>query len=400
MTDYIVSTPVTEAADRPHHSRLFSPITLRGTTFRNRIWLAPMCQYSATDGHVSDWHLVHLGAVARGGAALILTEATAISPDGRTTPQDTGIWSDDHIAGWSRITDFIRSQGAVPGIQLAHGGRKSSCSVPWDGAIPIALEDGGWDSVGPSATPYADWPTPKELTTDEIHAIVQTWSDAASRALKAGFEVVEIHAAHGYLLHQFLSPLTNFRQDEYGGDLAGRTRILIEVVDAVRLVWPEEYPLFVRVSGHDWVPGGLQPADLGEVGRMLAGHGVDLIDVSSAGLSPDQKLTVSPGYQVPFAHTVKKMSGLPVAAVGLITEPQHAEAILAQEQADVILLGRSLMRDPGWPQRAAFEMREDVYWPNQYLRIKRVEYLSQSPERGDAISGPEPDSYRSRPEKG
>ena len=349
-------------------SRLFSPLTLRGTTFRNRAWVSPMCQYSSLDGHPTDWHLVHLGGFARGGAGLVLSEATAVTPEGRISPSDAGIWTDEQGADYERITTFIRDQGAVPGIQLAHAGRKASTNVPWLGRGPLA--EGGWPTVAASALAWADWPAPRPLDAADIAALVEDWADAARRSLAAGFDVAEIHAAHGYLLHEFLSPLTNRRADEYGGSLVNRSRLLVEVVDAVRAVWPDERPLFVRLSATDWVEGGLTVDEVAEVARTLADHGVDLIDVSSGGNSPAQQITLGPGYQVPFAATIRRDSGLPVAAVGLITEARQAEQILVDESADAILLARALLREPTWPQRAAHELGDDVYWPDQYLRAK------------------------------
>lgn len=351
-------------------SRLFSPLTLRGTTLRNRAWAAPMCQYSSVDGRPTDWHLVHLGALARGGAGLVLTEATAVTAGGRISPSDAGIWTDDQAEDYQRITGFARSQGAVPGIQLAHAGRKGSTAPPWVGGGPVPIEAGGWQTVGASPLGYADWPVPSELSQAELGKQVQAWAEAAVRADQAGFEVAELHAAHGYLLHQFLSPLTNQRTDAYGGDLAGRSRLLFEVVDAVRAVWPEDRPLFVRVSATDWVTDGLQLDEVIEVSRQLAGRGVDLIDVSSGGNSPDQKITVGPGYQVPFARAIRQGSGLPVGAVGLITEPEQAEQILAEDSADAVLLARALLREPSWPQRAAYHLGEEAYWAPQYQRGK------------------------------
>ncbi len=351
-------------------SRLFSPLTLRGTTFRNRAWVSPMCQYSSIDGHPTDWHLVHLGGLSRGGAGLVFTEATAVTPEGRISPVDAGIWADEQAADYERITAFVRGQGAVPGIQLAHAGRKASTTVPWVGRGPVDPDDGGWSTVGASPLGYADWPAPEPLDANGIAALVRDWADAARRALAAGFEVAEIHGAHGYLLHEFLSPITNVRTDDYGGSLANRSRLLVEVVDAVRAVWPDRRPLFVRLSATDWVEGGLTVDDVAEVARQLRDHGVDLIDVSSGGNSPDQRVEAEPGYQVPFAAAVRRHSQLPVAAVGLITEPRAAEQILLDESADAILLARALLREPNWPQRAAAELGDDVYWPNQYLRAR------------------------------
>ncbi|MGI5183483.1 NADH:flavin oxidoreductase/NADH oxidase [Dactylosporangium sp. CA-152071] len=347
-------------------SRLFAPVTLRGVTFPNRVWAAPMCQYSSADGHPTDWHLVHLGGIARGGAGAVIAEATAVRPDGRITPQDAGIWSDGQAADYARITAFIRGQGSVPGIQLAHAGRKASTFAPWRGKGSVPATEGGWPTVAPSAVPFDGFATPAELSTGEIGALVRDWAAAARRAVDAGFEVVEVHAAHGYLLHEFLSPLSNLRADAYGGDLAGRSRLLLEVVDAVRGAVPDRLPLLVRVSATDWVEGGLTVDEVAEVAAVLAGHGVDLVDVSSGGNHAGQQIVVGPGYQVPFARAVRERSGLPVGAVGLITEPAQAEKILAEESADVVSLGRALLREPSWPQRAALELGDDVAWPPQY----------------------------------
>ena len=354
-------------------SSLFSSLTLRGTTFRNRVWVSPMCMYSSVDGHPTDWHLVHLGAFAQGGAALVMTEATAVVPEGRISPEDAGIWNDGQAADYERITAFVRSQGSVPGIQLAHAGRKASTRAPWRGRGYVDPTDGGWETVGPSAVGYADWPVPRELTAEELTALPGLWADAARRSLRAGFEVAEIHAAHGYLLHQFLSPLSNRRTDAWGGDLAGRSRLLVEVVDAVRDVWPDDRPLFVRLSATDWVAGGLVADEVAEVAARLAERGVDLVDVSSGGLSPDQQVETGPGYQVSFATRVREVSGLPVAAVGLITEPRQAEKIVADGEADAVLLARELLRNPHWAQQAAAELGapdDAVRWPEQYLRAR------------------------------
>ena len=351
-------------------SRLFEPLTLRGTTFRNRVWVSPMCQYSSVDGRPSDWHLVHLGSFARGGAGLVMSEATAVVPEGRISPQDAGIWNDVQATDYRRITDFVHGQGAVAGIQLAHAGRKASTRRPWDGRGFVPESEGGWQTVGASAIGYADWPAPRELTGEELVAHPGAWADAARRSLEAGYDVAEIHAAHGYLLHQFLSPLTNRRTDAWGGDLEGRSRLLLSVVDAVREVWPDDKPVFVRISATDWVEGGLDLDETAEVGRLLAAHGVDLVDVSSGGNSPDQKISLEPGYQVPLAARIKEASGLPVAAVGLITEPQQAEKIVSDGEADAVFLARELLRDPNWAQRAAEALGADTYWPDQYLRAR------------------------------
>jgi 2,4-dienoyl-CoA reductase-like NADH-dependent reductase (Old Yellow Enzyme family) len=350
-------------------SALFSPFTLRGTTFRNRAWVSPMCQYSSTDGHPSDWHLVHLGSLARGGAGLVVQEATAVTPEGRISPWDAGIWTDAQAADYARIVDFVRGQGAVPGIQLAHAGRKGSTQRPWDGHGHVDPADGGYGTVGPSPVAFGDWPAPKELTADEIAGLVEAFAAAARRALDAGFEVAEIHGAHGYLIHEFLSPLSNRRTDGYGGDLAGRSRFLLEVVRAVRATWPDDKPLLVRLSATDWVHDGWDVEQTVEVARVLAGEGVDLVDVSSGGLSPDQQIVLGPGYQVPFARQVREGSGLPVAAVGLITSPQQAEQVLAEGSADAVVMARELLRNPHWPLLAAAALGEGTdLWPDQYLR--------------------------------
>jgi 2,4-dienoyl-CoA reductase-like NADH-dependent reductase (Old Yellow Enzyme family) len=349
-------------------SLLLSPITLRGTTFRNRAWVSPMCQYSAVDGMPDDWHLVHLGARAVGGAGLVMTEATAIVPEGRISPQDTGIWTDAQADEWARIARFVKGQGAAAGMQLAHAGRKASTKRPWDGRGPV--EEGGWQTVGAAAIGYDDWPAPHALTPDELTASGRDWAAAASRALAAGFDTVEVHAAHGYLLHQFLSPLTNTRTDQYGGSFENRVRYPLEVVRAVREVWPDDRPLLVRISAQDWAPGGWTLEESIELARRLREAGVDLVDCSSGGLVPDQRITVGPGYQVPFSAAVRSQAGIATGAVGLITEPVQAEKIVADGEADVVLLARELLRDPHWPLRAAAELGDDIDWPAQYLRAR------------------------------
>jgi 2,4-dienoyl-CoA reductase-like NADH-dependent reductase (Old Yellow Enzyme family) len=333
-----------------------------------------MCQYSSVDGHPTDWHLVHLGGLARGGAGLVMTEATAVTPDGRISPEDAGIWTDAQAEDYRRITGFIASQGAVPGIQLAHAGRKGSSKRPWDGRGFITPADGGWTPVGPTVEGYPGLATPAALPTSQVEELVRAWRDAAVRADAAGFELIEIHSAHGYLLHEFLSPLTNTRTDAYGQD---RTRLLTEVVDAVREVWPERKPLFVRLTGSDWAPGGLTVDDAVAVAKGLDGHGVDLVDVSSGGLVASQQIAVGPGYQVPFARAVRERAGVPTAAVGLITAPEQAEQIVVDGSADAVMLARAALRDPSWPQRAAYELRHDeseapdaLYWAPQYERAR------------------------------
>jgi 2,4-dienoyl-CoA reductase-like NADH-dependent reductase (Old Yellow Enzyme family) len=352
-------------------SILFEPVELRGVTARNRVWLAPMCQYSATaqDGKPTDWHLAHLGARAAGGFGVVIAEATAVTPEGRISPDDTGLWSDDQIEPWRRIADFVRGQGAVAAVQLAHAGRKASTYPPaaaHPGSLPI--DEGGWETVGPSAEAFGQLAVPRSLTVDDIAEVPRQFAAAAERAHAAGFDAVEIHAAHGYLLHQFLSPLSNTRIDAYGGSFDGRTRLVTEVVDAIREVWPEDKPVFIRFSATDWVDGGWDVAHVKELSARVAQHGVDVVDVSSGGLSPEQRISVGPGYQVPFAEAVRS-SGVTTAAVGLITEPRQAEEIVASGKADVVLLGRAALRDPSWPLRAAHELGVDpstAPWPVQY----------------------------------
>jgi len=349
-------------------SLLFSPLTLRGVTVRNRAWVSPMCQYSSTEGRPDDWHLVHLGALARGGAGLVVQEATAVTAQGRISPQDAGIWTDQQAADYQRINAFVRSQGAVPAIQLAHAGRKASTYAPFRGRGSVPVDQGGWRTVAPSAAAFGRYDVPEELAAGDIPALVRSWAQAARRAVDAGFEVLEVHAAHGYLLHEFLSPVSNLRTDDYGGDLVGRSRLLFEVVEAVRATVPDATPVLVRVSATDWVPDGLDVEEVAEVAVGLRERGVDLIDVSSGGNHPDQKITVEPGYQVPFARRIREHAKLPTAAVGLITQPRQAEQILADEQADAVLLGRVLLREPSWPQRAARELGAELAWPPQYER--------------------------------
>jgi len=351
---------------------LFQPFQLRDIQLRNRIMVAPMCQYSSVDGFANDWHFVHLGGFAIGGAALVMTEATAVEPRGRISPQDLGIYKDEHIEGLSRITRFLKEQGAVPAIQLAHAGRKASTYRPWApeyGAVPEG--QGGWQPIAPSAEAFsADHAYPHELTREEITEIVQAFQKGAQRALAAGFEVLELHGAHGYLIHEFLSPLSNHRTDEYGGSLENRMRFLLEVVDATRAIMPERLPLLVRLSATDWTENGLTVEETAQISKALKHHGVDLVDVSSGGNVATAKIPTAPGYQVPLSEHVRREAGIPTAAVGLITEPEQANEILVQEQADIIALGRVLLRDPHWPLRAAHALHYDIAWPKQYERAK------------------------------
>ncbi|MDH4017110.1 MAG: NADH:flavin oxidoreductase/NADH oxidase [Actinomycetota bacterium] len=349
---------------------LFSPLELRGGRMRNRIMVAPMCQYSAEeqDGVPTSWHLVHLGAMARGGAGLVMAEATSVVPEGRISPQDTGLWSAEQTQAWAPIVEFIRGQGALAAVQLAHAGNKASTFRPWSGRGSVPVDAGGWQTVGPSSTGYPGLASPRALTDDQVGEVVTAFTSAAQRALAAGFDIVEVHAAHGYLLHQFLSPLSNDRTDGYGGDLAGRARLLLEVVSAVRAVWPDDQALLVRMSATDWVEGGHSLDDSVVVAGWLRELGTDLIDVSSGGVSPEQDITPSPGYQVPLSARIRREAAIPTAAVGMITDPTHAESILAGGEADVIALARVLLRDPQWPLRAAFELGAEVEWPAQLRR--------------------------------
>jgi len=352
-------------------NHLFAPFTLREITFRNRIFVSPMCQYSSHDGMPTDWHLVHLGSRAVGGAGLVMVEATAVTPEGRISPADSGIWSDAHAAAFQRITAFMTDQGAVPAIQLAHAGRKASTPTPWDGDQAVSAEAGGWQPIAPSALPFSPKsPVPWEMTAQDIAHTVAAFRQATQRSLEAGFQVVELHMAHGYLLHEFLSPLSNHRADDYGGSLENRMRLPLEVAAAVRAVWPARYPLFVRISATDWKEGGWEVEQAVVLCRKLKDLGVDLIDCSSGGLVPDAKVPVAPGYQVPFAHKIKQESGIATGAVGLVTRPEQAEEILATGQADVVLLAREMLRNPYWPLHAARVLGADVPWPKQYVRAK------------------------------
>jgi 2,4-dienoyl-CoA reductase-like NADH-dependent reductase (Old Yellow Enzyme family) len=350
-------------------SALFQPLRQRGLALRNRIAVSPMCQYSSVDGMPDDWHLVHLGSRAVGGAAVVFTEASAVSPEGRISPQDAGIWNDAQAEAWSRIAGFIAAQGAVPAIQLAHAGRKASTFAPWrgDGAVP--LESGGWPVVAPSALAFNDaYPFPQALDADGIAKVVADYRAAARRAFDAGFRIVEIHAAHGYLLHQFLSPLSNHRDDAHGGSLGNRIRAVREVIAAVRDAWPEELPLWLRISATDWVDGGWDIEQSIELARVAGDAGVDLVDVSSGGLDPRQEIATEPGYQVPFAARIRRETGVATAAVGLITEPRQAELIVADGEADMVMLAREMLRDPYFPRRAARVLGVEPQAPAQYMR--------------------------------
>lgn len=362
-------------------SALFEPFTLRSLTIPNRIWMAPMCQYSADDhgpdmGMPHDWHFAHLAARAVGGAGLILTEATAVSPEGRISTADLGLWNDRQAEAFRRITSFLEAHGAVPGVQLGHAGRKASTERPWRGGGPAGPEAHGWATVAPSPLPFAEgYPTPRELTKGGIAQVVADFAAAARRALAAGFKVVEIHGAHGYLINEFLSPHSNRRTDEYGGSFENRTRFALEVVDAVRAVWPEELPVLFRISATDWLTEnpeddreGWTADDTVRFAKDLAAHGVDLLDTSTGGNTPDATIPTGPGYQVPFAARVREEAGLAVAAVGLITDPAQAEEIVSSGRADAVLLGRELLRDPYWPLRAVTALGLPPRRPAQYGR--------------------------------
>ncbi|MFJ8082513.1 NADH:flavin oxidoreductase/NADH oxidase [Streptomyces sp. NPDC096205] len=354
-------------------SALFEPYTLRELTIPNRVWMAPMCQYSAAPdgpeaGAPHDWHFGHYAARAAGGTGLILTEATAVSPEGRISPYDLGLWNDTQTEAFRRITRFLVAQGTVPGIQLAHAGRKASTAQPWKGGEPVGADAHGWTPLAPSAVPFKEGhAVPEELTVEQIREIVGRFADAARRALAAGFEVVEVHGAHGYLVHEFLSPYSNRRTDAYGGSYENRTRFALEVVDAVRAVWPQDKPVFFRVSATDWLDeGGWSAEDTVRFARDLQAHGVDLLDVSTGGNVAGARIPTGPGYQVPFAARVKAETTLPVASVGLITDASQAEKILANAEADAVLLGRELLRNPYWARHAAQELGDEVRVPDQY----------------------------------
>ena len=353
---------------------LLSPLTLRGVTFRNRIVMSPMCQYSAQNGMADDWHLVHLGSRAVGGVALVIVEATAVTAQGRISPGDLGIWSDAHAEPLGRIARFVKSQGAVAGIQLAHAGRKGSCDVPWKGGDRLKTEEeGGWPVVAPSAVPFEEGdPLPIALDAAGIEEVIAAFEAGARRALDAGFEVIEIHAAHGYLLHEFLSPLSNRRDDEYGGSLENRMRLTIEVARRLRKLMPDELPLFVRISATDWVDGGWDITQSVELAKRLKAEGVDLIDVSSGGLVPQARIPVAKGYQVPFARQIRDEAGIRTGAVGLITEAEHADAIVTGGDANIVFLARELLREPYWALKAQHALGAEPSWPTAYgYAVKR-----------------------------
>lgn len=352
-------------------SKLLSSLTIKDIVFKNRIAISPMCQYSAVDGFANDWHLVHLGSRAVGGAALIIQEATAVSPEGRITPADLGIYKEEHVEKLQRIASFIDQQGAIAGIQLAHAGRKASCALPWNGGKQLSENAGGWRTVAPSAVAFnPEDDIPEELDTNGILKVIADFKVAASRALQAGYKLIEIHAAHGYLIHQFLSPLSNRRTDEFGGSFENRIRLLLEILTAVQTVWPQNLPLFVRISATDWAEGGWDISEAIKLSSLLKTNGVDLIDCSSGGLVSYAKIPLGPGYQVALAERIKKETGILTGAVGMITEAQQAEDILAKGEADLILIARESLRKPYFAFQAAQVLNDDIEWPLQYLRAK------------------------------
>lgn len=350
-------------------SLLFSPYDCRGVRLKNRVGVAPMCQYSSVEGMPNPWHVVHLGSRAVGGAGLVMIEASAVSREGRITPSDMGIWSDEQAQAFVPINEFIKSQGAVAAIQLAHAGRKASTQVPWVGRRAIDAEAGGWQPIAPTALKFnADYPMPSEMSQDDFTTVVRQFAEAARRSVQAGFEVIELHAGHGYLLHEFLSPLSNRRGDRYGGPFENRVRLLLEVVDAMRRVLPERLPLFVRLSATDWIEGGWDLDQSVELARLLRRAGVDLIDCSGGSIVPESKTEMSPGFQVPLADAIRRRAGIATAAVGAITRALQGEEALRSGACDLVLLGRQLLRDPYWPLRAAEELDGAAPWPVQYQR--------------------------------
>ena len=352
-------------------SQLFSPITLRDVTFNNRLVVAPMCQYIAEDGNANDWHLMHLGQMSMGAGGLVFTEATHVSPEGRITPKCLGLWSDDNERTLKRVVDFCKAHGvARMGIQLAHAGRKASNRTPLNGAGPLAANDGAWQTLGPSAVAYGDWPAPRALDDDGLAMVKQQFVAATERSARIGFDTAQLHCAHGYLMHQFLSPLSNQRNDGYGGAIEGRMRFPLEVFEACRAAWPENLPLGVRVSASDWVDGGLTVDEIVEFAKALKEKGCDYVDVSSGGNDPGQKITLGPGYQVPFAERVRQEAGIPVMAVGLITDPYQAEAIVGTGKADFVAIARGAMDNPRWAWHAARALGAETEYPPQYVRCR------------------------------
>lgn len=364
-------------------AHLFDSLKLRDVVFSNRIGIPPMCQYSAQEGFATDWHVIHYGSRAVGGAALMILEATAVTPEGRISPGDLGIWSDQHIAPLARIVDFARGQNCVAAVQLAHAGRKASVGRGWQAQQTLGIDEGGWPIVAPSAIPFAkDYAEPRELGKAEIEHVVNQFTAATKRACAAGFQAIEIHAAHGYLLHQFLSPLSNRRTDSYGGSFENRTRMVREVVEAVRGAWPERFPLFIRLSATDWVEGGWNIDETVALCERLSGLGVDLIDVSSGGVVANAIIPAGPGFQTDFSARIRREANVATAAVGLITAPEQADHIIRSGQADMVLIGRAILRNPYWPLNAAIALGQKVAWPQQYLRA--------APSGSDARQAPSP----------
>ena len=352
-------------------SLLFSPWQLRDVTARNRIVVSPMCEYSCVDGVAKAWHLVHMGSRAVGGAGIVFAEATAVTPRGRISPADLGLWSSAHRNALAPIAEFVREQGAVAGIQIAHAGRKASTSPPWLGSKHLSPAEGGWESMAPSAIPFNEsWPPPQELTIEGVADVRQAFVASARFAQEAGFDLLEVHGAHGYLIHEFLSPLSNKRADRYGGSFDNRTHFVLELVAAVREVWPERKPLWMRLSCTDWVEGGWDVEETVALAKLLVERGVDAIDCSSGGLDMRQQIPLGPGYQVPFAERLRREAGIATVAVGMIEDPEHAESILREGRADGICMARAFLRDPYWPLHAARALGEEVAWPVQYLRAK------------------------------
>ena len=352
-------------------SVLFHPLNIRGVEFKNRIVVSPMCQYSSSEGSPTDWHVVHLGSRAVGGAALVIAEATAVSPEGRISPDDAGIWNDRQADEYRKITSFITAQNCVPGIQLAHAGRKASTYAPWKGSGELKTANGGWQTIAPSAEPYAEkYPLPRAMTVDDIRTVTDQFRSAAERSVRAGFRTIEIHMAHGYLIHEFLSPASNHRTDEFGGAFDNRCRLAVEVAEAVRKSIPKDMPLFARISVTDWSEGGWDVDQSVRLAARLKETGVDLIDCSSAGNVHRATVPAGPGYHVPFAARIKKEAGIAAGAVGFITSPEQAEQIVATGQADMVILAREMLRNPYWPLAAARQLKAEVEWPKQYVRAK------------------------------
>jgi 2,4-dienoyl-CoA reductase-like NADH-dependent reductase (Old Yellow Enzyme family) len=352
-------------------SKLFSPLKIKEIEFKNRIFVSPMCQYSAEDGMPNDWHFVHLGTRAVGGAALVIVEATAVSPEGRISPEDLGIWSEKHAVGFRTITNFIKSQNSIPGIQIAHAGRKASTYSPWKGNGEVTIDNGGWETLAPGDIPFSnDYPKPKKMTKEDIDKTILCFRNAAERSIQAGFQVIEIHMAHGYLVHQFLSPLSNIRTDEYGGTFENRTRLAIKITESVREVIPSNLPLFIRISATDWVEGGWDLEQSVQLVKKLKEAGADLIDCSSGGNIKDAVIPAGPNYQIPFSEKIRKEAKILTGGVGFITQPEKAEQIINSEQADAVFLARELLRNPYWPLNAAKQLKADIHWPKQYLRAK------------------------------